>query len=69
MEFKGQQNELWQNHDASTGAAAVGKKGTSLDKATLNSKEIKPVAMAIFKLHLSEGIREGVSQSVIQQKN
>ena len=42
----------------------VGKKGTSLDEATLNSEEIKPVAIAIIELRLSVGIREGVSQSV-----
>jgi len=30
----------------------------------LNSEEIKPVAVAIIELRLSEGIREGVSQSV-----
>jgi len=33
-------------------------KGTSLDEAMLNSEEIKPVAIAIIKLRLSEGIRE-----------
>ena len=38
-------------------------KGTSPDEATLNSEEIKPVAITAIKLHLSEGIREGVSQS------
>ena len=32
-------------------AAAVGKNGM-----TLNSEEIKPVAIAIIELHLSEGI-------------
>jgi len=31
-------------------------KGTSPDKATLNSKEIPPVAIAIIELCLSEGI-------------
>ena len=30
--------------------------GMSWDKATLNSEEIKPVALAIIELHLSEGI-------------
>jgi len=38
----------------------------SLDKATLISEEIKPVAIAIIKLRLSEGISKGVSQSVSQ---
>jgi len=31
-------------------------KGMSLDKEALNSKEIKPVAIVIIKLCLSEGI-------------
>ena len=31
-------------------------KGMSLDEAMLNSEEIKPVAIAIIKLCLSEGI-------------
>ena len=30
-------------------------KGMSWDKAMLNIKEIKPVAIAIIELHLSEG--------------
>ena len=36
---KGKENKgkLWYNHDASIGAAAVGKKGTSRDKVTMNS--------------------------------
>jgi len=34
-----------------------------MDEVTLNSEEIKPVAIAIIKLHLSEGISKGVSQS------
>ena len=48
MELKGEQN-----HDASTGVAAVDKK---VCLATVNSKEIKPVALVIIKLHFSEGI-------------
>jgi len=31
--------------------------GTSPDKAMLNSKEIKPVDIAIIELRLSEGIK------------
>ena len=50
---------FWQNHDVST---AVGEK----DEATLNSEEIKPVAIANIELRLSEGIRQSVSQSVGQ---
>jgi len=33
--------------------------GTSLDEATLNSEDIKPVAIAIIELHLSKGISKG----------
>jgi len=33
-------------------------------EVTLNSEEIKAVAIAIIKLRLSEGIIKGVSQSV-----
>jgi len=33
------------------------QKGTSLDEATLNSEEIKPVPLAVIELCLSEGIR------------
>jgi len=45
----------------STGAAAV---GTSRDEATLSSEEIKPVAIAIIELCLSEGISQLVMQLV-----
>ena len=41
-------------------------KGTSLDEATLNSEEIKPVAIAIIELRLSERISQSISQSVSQ---
>ena len=44
----------------------VGKKSTSPDEATLNSEEIKSVAIAIIELHLSECISKGESQSVSQ---
>jgi len=41
------------------------QKDTSPEEAALNSQEIKPVAMAIIELCLSEGISKGgVSQSV-----
>jgi len=36
-------------------------KGTSRDEATLNSKKIKPIALAVIKLRLSEGIGQLVS--------
>ena len=38
-------------------------KDTSRAEATLNSEKLKPVALAIIKLRLSEG---GISQSVSQ---
>ena len=39
-------------------------KGTSRAKATLNSEIIKPVALTIVELRLSEGISQLLSQSV-----
>jgi len=42
------------------------QKGTPLDEATLNSEEIKAVAIAVIELHLSQGISKGNSQSVSQ---
>ena len=41
-------------------------KGTSLAEVTLNSEKIKPVALAIVELRLSEGISYSVSQSCSQ---
>jgi len=38
----------------------------SPDEATLNSEEIKAVAIAVTELRLSEDISKGVSQSVSQ---
>ena len=49
----------------STGAAAVGEK----DEATLNSEEIKPVAIAIIELRLSEGISQSVSMKFLKFHN
>jgi len=43
-------------------------KGTSRAEATLNSEKIKPVALAIVKLHESEGIGQSVRQLVIELK-
>ena len=40
--------------------------GTSWAEATSNSEKIKPVALAIIKLHFSEGISELLSYSVSQ---
>jgi len=39
-------------------------KGTSLAETTSNSKGIKPVALAVVKLYLSEGISQSLTQSV-----
>ena len=39
-------------------------KGTCRAEATSNSEKIKPVALAVIKLHLSEDIRQSVSQAV-----
>ena len=39
-------------------------KGTCWAKATSNSEKIKPVALAVIELRLSEGISQPVSQSV-----
>ena len=39
-------------------------KGTCWAKATSNSEKIKPVALAVIELHLSEGISQPVTQSV-----
>ena len=44
-------------------------KGTCWPKATLNSEKIKPVALAVIKLHLSEGISQLLSQSVENSLN
>ena len=38
------------------------QKGTSQDKVTLNSEEIKPAAIATIELHLPEGISKLVSK-------
>jgi len=37
-------------------------KGTSRAEATLNSKKIKPIALAIVELHESEGIGQAGRQ-------
>ena len=39
-------------------------KGTCQAEATSNSEKIKPVALAVIELHLSEGINQSVTQSV-----
>ena len=44
-------------------------KSTFPDEATLNSEEIKPAAIAIIELRLSDGISQSVSQSVKSVEN
>ena len=39
-------------------------KGTCWAKTTSNSEKIKPVTLAVVKLHLSKGISQSVTQSV-----
>ena len=39
-------------------------KGTSRDKVTLSSEEIKPVALSIVEACLAEGISQSVSQLI-----
>ena len=39
-------------------------KGTFWAKVMLNSEKIKPVSLAIIKLHLSEGVSQSVENSV-----
>jgi len=40
-------------------------KGTSQAEVTLNSEKIKPVALAVGELRLTEGISQAVSQKKI----
>ena len=39
-------------------------KGTSWAEATSNSEKIKPVALAIIELRLTEGISQSIENSV-----
>ena len=41
-------------------------KGTCLAEVMSNSEKIKPIALAVIKLHLSEGASQPVSQSASQ---
>ena len=41
-------------------------KGTCWAEATLNSEKIKPVALAVIELRLSEGISQSVTQLLSQ---
>ena len=43
-------------------------KSTSQAEAMSNSEKIKPVALAVIELHLSEGISQSVSYSDSQKK-
>ena len=42
-------------------------KGTSRDEATLNSEKIKPIALAVIELCLSERVRQAGRQLVSQK--
>jgi len=46
------------NTKEDTGKYCSMPKGTSWAEATLNSEKIKPIALAIIELRLSEGIRQ-----------
>ena len=46
-------SKLWWNHDTRTGATVVGKRGCL---AMSNSAKIKPIALVVIELRLSEGI-------------
>ena len=65
MEYKWEQRQVsvepWRKHWSCCGWRI----GTSQDEATLNSEKIKPAAIAIIELYLSEGISKGVSQQKI----
>ena len=41
-------------------------KGTCQAEATLNSEKIKPVALAVIELQLSEGISQSITQLLSQ---
>ena len=43
-------------------------KGTSQAEAMSNSEKIKPIALAVIELHLSEDISQSFTQSVSQYK-
>ena len=44
------------------------QKDTSRDEATLNSEEIKPIALAVIELRLSEGISQLISKKNLLHK-
>ena len=41
-------------------------KGTSRAEAMSNREKIKPIALAVFELHFSEGISQSVTYTVSQ---
>jgi len=69
MEYKGEHRwalvEPWCKHWSCCGW----RKGMSPEKATLNSEEIKLLAIVSIKLHLSEGISKGVNEWVLGYAN
>ena len=56
MEHKGEHRQALVEPRCKHWNCCSWQKGTSWDEATFNSKEIKPVAIAIIKLRLSKGI-------------
>jgi len=64
MEYKGEQRLALVEPWCKQWSCCSWWKGTPPDEAMLNSKEIKPVAIAIIELRLSERISKGVNQSV-----
>ena len=62
MEYKGEQKVSFGRTMMQAMELLRLAKSTSPDKATLNSEEIKPVAIAIIELRLSECISKGVSE-------
>jgi len=66
VEYKGEQREVLVKPGCKHWSCCGWRKRTSPDKAMLNSEEIKPLAIAIIELCLSEGISKGMSQSFSQ---
>jgi len=69
MEYKGEQKVSFGRTMMQAMELLRLAKSTSPDKATLNSEEIKPVAIAIIELRLSECISKGVSEWVSKWVN
>ena len=44
-------------------------KGTFRNKEMFNTAKIKPIALAVIELHLSEGISKSVSRKSVKKEN